>query len=166
VLVVMLGFAERLAVPFAGAFVNGGPLRWIARNAAKPGRDGGEAWVLHATFDWSTDHADATDAVAVDRLIAAFSRLCRRAGVPELPASVHAEAHFWRQAAPAAPLDARCLWDDDLRIGAGGDWCDGPRLEGAFLSGEALAARILQASRSGPTDDPGPDPAAREGTGG
>ena len=31
------------------------------------------------------------------------------------------------------------------RLGACGDWCEGPRVEAAFLSGIALAAKIAEA---------------------
>ncbi len=44
-------------------------------------------------------------------------------------------------------IDQPYLFDPDLAIGACGDWCGGPRVEGAFLSGLALAERIL--SRAG-----------------
>ncbi|MGF2507850.1 NAD(P)/FAD-dependent oxidoreductase, partial [Ralstonia pseudosolanacearum] len=38
-----------------------------------------------------------------------------------------------------------CLWDAASRLGACGDWCEGPRVEAAFLSGVALAAKIAEA---------------------
>jgi predicted NAD/FAD-dependent oxidoreductase len=52
-------------------------------------------------------------------------------------------AHRWRYALPTEPLADRYLIDGDLSIGACGDWCAGPRVEGAFLSGAALAERLL-----------------------
>jgi len=52
-------------------------------------------------------------------------------------------AHRWRYALPTEPLPDRYLFDGDLNIGACGDWCAGPRVEGAFLSGVALAERLL-----------------------
>jgi predicted NAD/FAD-dependent oxidoreductase len=36
------------------------------------------------------------------------------------------------------------LFDPQLGIGACGDWCGGRRVEGAFLSGHALALRIIE----------------------
>jgi len=36
----------------------------------------------------------------------------------------------------------RCWFDERLWIGACGDWCTGGRVEGAFLSGMAIAGRI------------------------
>jgi predicted NAD/FAD-dependent oxidoreductase len=42
------------------------------------------------------------------------------------------------------PLPQRYLLDGDLELGACGDWCGGPRVEGAFLSGLALAEAVLE----------------------
>jgi hypothetical protein len=52
-------------------------------------------------------------------------------------------AHRWRYALPTQPLPDRCLFDGDSNMGACGDWCSGPRVEGAFLSGAALAEGLL-----------------------
>jgi predicted NAD/FAD-dependent oxidoreductase len=56
---------------------------------------------------------------------------------------LHSTAHLWRFALPAEPLANTCLFDRELQIGACGDWCAGPRVEGAFLSGMAAARRVL-----------------------
>lgn len=49
----MLSFPGPLALGFDGAFVQRGPLAWVAREGSKPGRAAGERWVLHATAEWS-----------------------------------------------------------------------------------------------------------------
>ncbi len=80
----------------------------------------------------------------------------------------HLEAHRWRYALPVEPVEA--LWlgsdaphyqapptqvdafgtDEPAATGAGGglfccgDWCGGPRVEGAFLSGAALVGHLLR----------------------
>jgi renalase len=54
----MLRFAAPVDLPFDAAFVNQGPLRWIARNSSKPGRSGEETWLLHARADWSEAHLE------------------------------------------------------------------------------------------------------------
>ena len=46
----MLGYKQHQSLNFDAAFVNQGPLRWIARNSSKPGRSSNdETWVLQAT---------------------------------------------------------------------------------------------------------------------
>jgi predicted NAD/FAD-dependent oxidoreductase len=72
-------------------------------------------------------------------LITAFSEAVGR----PLPPTLTAATHRWRYALPDPPLDTPCLFDAEARLGAGGDWCGGPRVEGAFLSGRALAERVL-----------------------
>jgi len=52
-------------------------------------------------------------------------------------------AHLWRYSLVDNPLDAGALWDPERGLGVCGDWCQGARIEGAFLSGQAVAGRIL-----------------------
>ncbi len=55
----------------------------------------------------------------------------------------YAQAHRWRFAKVETALEKPCLFDPDLRLGAAGDWCLGPRIEAAHDSGLALANAIL-----------------------
>jgi predicted NAD/FAD-dependent oxidoreductase len=136
---VMLAFAERLDTGFDGAYVDdGGPLRWIARNSSKPGRAPGETWVVHAGHEWSQDNLERPADVVSDALTTAFFAA---AGVaPERPTA--AKAHRWRYAQVEKPLGEACLYDAGLGLGAAGDWCLGPRIEAAYLSGVALAGQV------------------------
>ncbi|MEW6742651.1 MAG: FAD-dependent oxidoreductase [Planctomycetota bacterium] len=139
---VMVGFGEGLRLPFNGAFVKGSPLSWVARDSSKPGRtlpSGGESWVLQTTPEWSMLHLDEAPEAVVAPLLDAF----REAVGVDVPTVAHAVAHRWRHALTGQPLGKPCLWDASLRIGACGDWCLGARLENAFLSGAAIAGRVL-----------------------
>ncbi|MEM1184463.1 MAG: FAD-dependent oxidoreductase [Planctomycetota bacterium] len=141
----MLGFDEPLNAGFDGAFINrqstqhDGTLSWICQNNSKPGRPEAECWVAHADHRWTKANLeDDRDAIAQALLPAFFDA----AGVePRTPAYAH--AHRWRYAIPAAPLGEGCLFDADHAAGACGDWAYGARIEGAFLSGVAAAARVL-----------------------
>lgn len=135
----MVAFEQPLDLPFDGIFINDAPLSWAARNGSKPGRDGKETWVLHATPEWSSKHLEAEKEAIAPRLTEAFFEAT--GGAPALP--VHLQAHRWRYALPENPLDAGCLWDEETQIAVCGDWCQGARVEGAFLSGMAAAGRIL-----------------------
>jgi hypothetical protein len=134
----MAVFDRPLEAGFDGAFVHGSPLSWVARNASKPGRPDHEAWVLHAGPDWSQAHLQLEREDAAVRLLDAFSDALGGLDAGTL----HVDAHRWRYALPREPLLDPCLLDAELRIAACGDWCGGPRVEGAFLSGCAAADRL------------------------
>lgn len=133
----MLAFAGPLDLDFDAAFVNDSPVSWISRNSSKPGRSGGETWVIHGAHAWSEKHVEREPDWVQAQLTAALVEQ----GL-EVPEPSFSDLHRWRYAAPLDPLPEPCLWDPNLRIGACGDWCGGPRVEGAFLSGLAMAARI------------------------
>jgi predicted NAD/FAD-dependent oxidoreductase len=139
----MTAFPARLDLPFDAAFTESPRLPWLARNNSKPGRDEAEAWVLHASNVWSDGHIDADSQQVIQQLLSEFADLV--GGVPE-PVTVR--AHRWRYALPAQLLGTEYLWDEDLGIGACGDWCGGPRVEGAYLSGLQLGERIAGSSAS------------------
>jgi hypothetical protein len=127
---------------FGGAFVNDHPaLAWVTREESKltPRSTLGERWVLHATSRWSALHLNhSVDDVAAT-LAGAFASRFNFGFRPRF-----LTARRWHTAMPANPLKQSFLWDPILRIGAAGDWCGGPRLEGAFMSGRSLAQAISE----------------------
>lgn len=135
---VMLQFAEPLPLEFAGCFVNQGPLGWIANNSSKPGRKGAEAWLLHATPAWSKAHVSDKEDTVGAALAAAFVELT---GIKLSPVEV--SAHRWLYSQADQPLTQGCVFDASRGIGLAGDWLNGSRVEGAWLSGQLLAANIL-----------------------
>ncbi len=138
---VMTSWADAIGVAFDAAFVNDGPLSWVARDGSKPGRPHPHGWVLHASPSWSTTHLELPSEDVVPLLLAAFGAVVGRP-LPELEFSA---AHRWRYASVARSLDQTHLWDAVTGVGIAGDWCGGPRVEGAWLSGSALARAILAA---------------------
>jgi hypothetical protein len=136
---VMAGFEAALPLAFDGATVGAGPLAWICRNASKSGRGDHEAWVLHASAAWSERHLEAEPATVANDLLAALAAVTGC----QLPAPAFAAAHRWRYALADRPLGEACLFDPDLGLGACGDWCLGGKIEAAFLSGLAMAERIV-----------------------
>jgi renalase len=140
---VLIHFARRLSVDWNGAFVQQSPLAWIARDSSKPSRPASpEAWVLHASPAWSHKHLESSPDQVTSRLLDAM----RQALGPHqpLPEIVFATAHRWRFAIPDEPLSASFLLDEQLRLAVAGDWCGGPTVEGAFLSGWELAHKLLK----------------------
>lgn len=128
-----------------GAFVNTGPLRWIARDSAKPGRAEGERWVVHAGAAWSRANLELDRERACERLAGLFADAIGRLGGGALARPTLMVAHRWRYALPSRPLEARALFDAGLCVACCGDWCAGPRVEGAWLSGEYGAGLVAGA---------------------
>ena len=143
---VMAAFEEKVAARFDAAFVNGSALGWIARNTSKPKRDWKvDAWVLQATTAWSAAHVDDRPDDVGAFLMEAFEDLVR-AG---LPRAFYATVHRWRYATADPPLAVGAIHDPRSRITLCGDWCLGPRIEDAFLSGLEAANSIDRSERDG-----------------
>ncbi|TWU30538.1 protoporphyrinogen oxidase [Bythopirellula polymerisocia] len=147
---VMLALEESLALPFDAAFIHQSPLSWIARNNSKPNRSPEpETWIMHASPEWSETNLERSAEQVEADLLAEFWR-----SIGTQPQAIkYIKAHRWRFALPTSPLESRCLFDTSLLIGACGDWCGGPRVEGAFLSGAAAASRVLNLLRPTRVDD-------------
>ncbi len=137
---VMLAFEKRWDVPFDGAFINGGPLAWMARDSSKPSRAKTlDTWVLHSTVNWASENLNISKEAAVASLIREATRVtCKM-----MPEPRSAKAHRWLYSRPNVALQEKSLWDESNRLGACGDWCGGPRVEGALKSGMALAGQVL-----------------------
>lgn len=136
---VMAAFAERVPVD-RDVLRDAGPIGWAARNSAKPGRTGPEAWIVQATPAWSRDHLedDRGDVQAI--LLDALAQ----AAATALPRPIAVDAHRWRYARSGS-LGSGPLWNPSIGLGACGDWLLGPRIESAWLSGTRLARAIVAA---------------------
>ncbi len=139
---VMTAFHAPLDVPYDGIFFNSGSLAWAARNSSKPGRPTVEAWVLHGSAAWSMSNIEMPPEYVAQYLLDSFFR--NTTLIPVDP--VFIKAHRWRYALPEAPLFDGFGFDAETRIGMAGDWCNGARIEGAWLSGRLAANAILRAS--------------------
>ena len=122
-----------------------GPLGWVFRNDARPGRArvAGQAhWVVHARPGWSRRHLERPAAWVQQQLQAAL--------VDTLGRPVdwhHCTVHRWRYAQPAAQrlvtTDAS-WWDAAQGLGVCSDFLGGAGVEGAWLSAQSLAAAMLR----------------------
>ncbi|WP_288501915.1 FAD-dependent oxidoreductase, partial [uncultured Pseudomonas sp.] len=138
---VALGFKAPLDTPMQGCFVQESPLDWLARNRSKPGRDETlDTWVLHATSNWSRQHIDLSKDDVVEHLRGEFAELVGCA----VPEPAFALAHRWLYARPGSHHEFGALADADQGLYACGDWCLSGRVEGAWLSGQEAARRLLE----------------------
>jgi photolyase PhrII len=139
---VLAAFADRIDVPWDGAFVHASPLSWVARNSSKPGRPRGpDCWVLHANPVWSADHLEEPPEAVGPPLLDAFAAVT---GGPR-PETVFRAAHRWRYSLGSDPAGRTALFDPGVGLVVCGDWLAGGRVEGAFLSGGAAAGCVLRA---------------------
>jgi renalase len=143
--------AERLrALSFEGAFIgrgdapSGSGLSWVARDSSKPGRganEGSDAWVLHATSRWTREHFADAEADVTTAMLADFAAVFGTDAIE--PSARYLRRWSFAKAGDPLDLEGDVLYDDVTRIGLAGDWTAGGKVEGAYLSGLALAARVL-----------------------
>ena len=117
---------------------NHGAIGWAARNSAKPGRRGPEAWVVQGSGAWSLAQLEASPERVATMLLTA---LADAVDYP-LPQPVAAVSHRWRYALSAGTGDG-ALWNQTIGLGVCGDWLMGPRVECAWLSGRILAQHFM-----------------------
>lgn len=115
------------------------PIAWARRQTTPLGAASAEAWVIHASAEWSRAHLEASPETVQALLLAAWAALLGATALPCL----HAEVHRWRYALVERPLGEPCLWSPSLQMGTCGDWHLGPRVELAWTSGVTLANTIL-----------------------
>jgi predicted NAD/FAD-dependent oxidoreductase len=136
----MLAFEERLDLPYDAAFVLDSPLSWISRNQQASGDGGADCWVLHASPEWSQQYAASFRGRVMHALLDAFWEATDIA--PRQAAS--SSVHCWKHALPINPISEDSLFVEEAAIGACGDWCTAPRIEGAVLSGFSMADRVMK----------------------
>ena len=139
----MARYAQPLNLPFDGVFVNAGPLSWLARDSSKPGRLTAagpvkEVWALHGSAVWSEANLECAPEAVAQEMLAAFEALGGQA--PDAYS-----IHRWRYADCEQALDLGYAWDSAQQLGLCGDWLNGGKVEGAWMSGNGLAHTMVSA---------------------
>ena len=134
----MAGFAAPIGHASDTFRSDTGPISWAARNSAKPGRSGAETWVIHASPLRSHELIDLPKDEAAQALLSDF--FAATVTAPALPQ--HLDAHRWLYAQPQSLKGDGARFDPVLSLGIAGDWLHSPRVEGAWLSGRALARAL------------------------
>jgi renalase len=131
-------FAGRRWKPLDGAFVNDdATLNWIADDGRRRGDDA-PVLVAHSTPHFATPHLD-DPAGAADAMTTALRTVLEIDAAPVL-----AEVHRWTFGKPAGQREELFFLGDDL-VGVCGDaWSAKPRVESAFLSGQALGRELAR----------------------
>lgn len=148
-----------VTLPYQALFFKDHPsLSWAANNPSKyPLQKASEntdqgLWTLHANPAWSAQHVDSDPATVAQQLINDFMACIPAANSGNQSIQTPAEAvhtHRWLYARPAEDStampenDAPFIYHQPQHIGLAGDWLAGGRVEGAWVSGNALAKQLL-----------------------
>jgi len=129
-------------VPAEGVALPDGPVRWIADNVKKGVSPTGKAAVtVHLSPAFAAEHYAKTELELfpmIEPIIASW-----------LGGTVlNVALHRWKFSEPITTYPAPCVWQEDLGLGFAGDAFGGARVEGAALSGWALADKMTAELRA------------------
>ncbi len=98
-----------------------------------------EIWQLEANKHWSMKHVDSPSHEVAVKMLESFSGITKQTlNITGL------RSHRWLYARHQSTLMDDYLWSDEQRVGACGDWFRHDGSEGAWLSANALADKLLQ----------------------
>ena len=138
--IAMFAFQKPLELPFQAASVLNSPLAWISRHQLEGNSQGADCWVAQATAKWSLEHAASFRGRVLNSLLEAFWQATLLDERQPQTSSVYC----WKHALPLNPISEDALFVESMSIGACGDWCTSPRIEGAVLSGFSMAERVMK----------------------
>jgi len=150
----MLNVENKLHCDFDGLFINNGLLRWIARDSAKPGRMNSgahqartqapalETWVSQASSQWSEIYVNEDKEVVAEQMLAEFTRIINLQ-YPNMFEPHSYSLHRWLYADCEDYLNCAYQLDRQNNIGICGDWLNGGKVQGAWLSGLMIAKQLI-----------------------
>lgn len=128
-------------LPEEGVAIAHGPVRWLADNATKGVSPVAGSVTVHAGPEFSTRHYAAAESEVSGRLLPEVAGLLK-----SRPTAT--TLHRWRYCEPSTVHPASMVWLPELSLGFAGDAFGGPRVEGAALSGLALAGEVVKVLKS------------------
>jgi renalase len=135
-LALLVTLAGPSAVPVDGVAMTEGPVRWIADNVKKGiAQNAPSAVTIHASAEFSEANYGLPEAEVAARLLPVVGKLL---GAEVVSTTLHR----WKFSEPKTMHTERCVWLPELTLGFAGDAFGGPKVEGAVLSGLALAERV------------------------
>ncbi|MDP3072259.1 MAG: FAD-dependent oxidoreductase [Opitutaceae bacterium] len=123
-------------VPAEGLAFSTGPVRWIADNTQKGISPGVAAAVtVHVSPAFAAEHFTKTEPELAALVLPGIES---HLGSPVMKVTLQR----WKFSEPTTTPAQPCVWLPDLGLGLAGDALGGPRVEGAALSGLALADQM------------------------
>lgn len=135
----MLITTNAVQIPFGGIQCNHPVLGWIGLNHTKPARGGSASIIVQANWEWSAGSLEKERDVIGEILQQEAEQIL---GL-NLGDFDYKAVHLWRYAAPVNAAPQPYFLDQSNHLAACGDWCVAGRIEGAFLSANALSKRIV-----------------------
>lgn len=134
-LALLVTLAGRSRLPVGGVRRDSGAIRWAADNQEKGVSPNAAAVTLHLAPDFSAAHYGRTETELLELVRAEAEALT---GAPIAGATLHR----WKFSHVSAGYPAPCVWLPGERLGFAGDAFGGARVEGAAVSGLALAEAV------------------------
>ncbi|MBU3636705.1 NAD(P)/FAD-dependent oxidoreductase [Polynucleobacter sp. es-MAR-4] len=131
----MAHLPNQKSTDFDSAFINQEIISWICQNGSKPMRHG-NIWTIHGNPTWSQNHVESSKEDAQDQMVKCMTSLGLNCQDAEI------SMHRWRYASGGLENSIGFFSLPDIGLGLCGDWLNGGRVEGAWLSGMELAAEI------------------------
>jgi len=135
----MLVTSQSLPVPFGGIKCHHPVLGWIGLNHTKPDRGEWRTLIIQANWEWSAENLEQDRTVVGETLHHEAEQLLGM----NLKDLMYQAVHLWRYAAPRTVASQPYFLDPVNHLAACGDWCVAGRVEGAFLSANALAKQMV-----------------------
>jgi predicted NAD/FAD-dependent oxidoreductase len=133
----MAHLPNQTTADFDAAFVNQEIISWICQNGSKPMRQG-TMWTIHGSPSWSQANVELSKEDAQVQMLQCLTVLgfnCEDADT---------SMHRWRYASGGLENSIGFFALQDVGLGLCGDWLNGGRVEGAWLSGFNLALALKQ----------------------
>ena len=133
----MAHLPNQTTADFDAAFVNQEIISWICQNGSKPMRQG-TMWTIHGSPSWSQANVELSKEDAQVQMLQCLTVLgfnCEDADI---------SMHRWRYASGGLENSIGFFALQDVGLGLCGDWLNGGRVEGAWLSGFNLALALKQ----------------------
>ena len=133
----MAHLPHQLTTDFDAAFINQEIISWICQNRSKPMRQS-NLWTIHGNPSWSQENVEISKEDAQDQMLKCLTSLGFNCEDAEI------SMHRWRYASGGLQNPMNFLLLPDIGLGLCGDWLNGGRVEGAWLSGHELAVALKQ----------------------
>jgi hypothetical protein len=135
----MLGFEKPLNLEYDIALIKNSIISWISSESSKPQRKNSASYTILARNDWADYNIENDIEDVKKQIIAEFAKIIQQ----PLDNIIHQDIHRWRYANIAKQeKNVKFFLDNNLQIGACGDWLIHGRVEASYLSASALFNEI------------------------